>query len=84
MKPYFVSLRIEAVEASRGLTRRDREKIYRFAHSLARNPFQPSDNTEYDSQGRLREIKIIAGLAVIYHVDDADREVRILDVRPAG
>ena len=84
MKPYFVSLRIEAVEASRALTRRDREKIYRFAHSLADNPFQSSDNTEYDSQGRLREIKIVAGLAVVYHVDDADREVRILDVRPAG
>ncbi len=84
MRPYFVSLRIEAVEASRTLTRRDREKIYRFAHSLADNPFQSSDTTEYDRQGRLREIKIVAGLAVVYHVDNADREVRIVDVRPAG
>ncbi len=84
MRPYFVSLRIEAVEAARALPRRDREKIYRFAHSLADNPFQSSDSTEHDRLGRLREIKIIAGLAVVYHVDDADREVRILDVRPAG
>ncbi len=84
MEPYFVSLRIEAIEASRALSRRERERIYRFAHSLAENPFQPSDKKEYDSQGRLREIKIIAGLAVVYHVDDADREARILDVRPAG
>ncbi len=84
MKPYSVSLRIEAVEASRMLARRDREKIYRFAHSLANNPFQSGDNTGYDSQGRLRKIKIVAGLSVIYHVDDADREVRILDIRPAG
>lgn len=82
MRPYSVSLRIEAVEASRNLTRRDREKIYRLAHSLADDPFQSSDDTEYDSQGRLREIKIVAGLAVVYHVDNADREVRILDLKP--
>ncbi len=84
MEPYFVSLRIEAVEASRALGRRQRENLYRFVHSLADNPFQPNDTTEFDSQGRQREIKIVAGLAIVYHVYNADREVKILDVRPAG
>ena len=84
MESYFVSLRIEAVEASRALPRRQRESIYRFAHSLAANPSQTSDHTETDSQGRSREIKIVADVAVVYYVDDADREVRILDIRPAG
>ncbi len=54
MRPYFVSLRIEAVEASRTLTRRDREKIYRFAHSLADNPFQRlagEDLVEHEAHG---------------------------------
>jgi len=84
MEPYAVSLRIEAVDDIRDLNRREREGIYRFIRSLADNPFQPTDYTEQDSQGRPREIKIVAALAVVYHVDHADREVRVLDVRPAG
>jgi mRNA-degrading endonuclease YafQ of YafQ-DinJ toxin-antitoxin module len=83
IRPYSVFLRIDTIEALRERRQRDRDGVFRFARSLAENPFQASDYREHDSRGRSREIKIIGDLAIVYHVDNAEQEIRILDVRSA-
>ena len=83
IRPYSVFLRLEATEALRSLSRSERDRVLGFAHSLARDPFQPGDFQEYDDRSRANEVKIISRLAVVYYIDDAESEVRILEVRRA-
>lgn len=83
IEPYSVFLHLEVTEALRSLRRSERDGIGRFAHSLARNPFQPGDFQEDDALGRANEVKIVGKLAVVYYIDNADCEVRILEVRRA-
>ncbi|MCP3957008.1 MAG: hypothetical protein GY719_04065 [bacterium] len=81
-RPYSVFLHLEVTEALRFLDRSERASILQFSHALAANPFQPGDFREEDDQGRVNEVQIIGRQAVVYYVDDADSEVRILEVRP--
>lgn len=83
MRPYSVFLRIEAIEALRDLHQRERDDVFRFARSLAENPFQESDRREADGQGRMRDVRTVGALAVVYYVDNADSEIKVLDVRLA-
>lgn len=68
----------------RSIRRSERDQITRFAHSLARDPFQPGDFQERDERNRANEVKIVGRMAVVYYADHADREVRILEVRHAA
>ncbi len=83
IRPYSVFLHLEVTEALRSLDRSERDKVLRFAHSLAPNPFQPGNFREEDDRGRTNEIKFVGRLAVVYYVDNAESEVRLLEVRPA-
>ncbi len=83
IRPYSVFLRLEAAEEVRSLRGSERDRILRFIHSLAGDPFQPGDFQEKDDQSRSNEVKIVGRLAAVYYVDNADREVRILAVRRA-
>ncbi len=83
-RPYSVFLHLEVTEALRSLDRSERDRVFRFAHVLAANPFQPGDFREKDLWGRTNEVKIIGDLAVVYYVDNADSEVRILEARRVG
>lgn len=80
-RPYTVFLHLEVTEALRSFSRHERDGILRLAHSLARNPFQSGDFRETDARGRANEVKLVRELAVVYYVDDADSEVRLLEVR---
>ncbi len=80
-RPYSVFLHLEVTEALRSLDRSDRDEVLRFAHALAANPFQAGDFREQDHRGRSNEVKIIGRSAVVYYVDNADSEVRVLEVR---
>lgn len=83
MEPYSVYFRIEAVESLRHLSGIQRDRIIRLARALAENPFQRGNSRESDATGRPREIKIIGRLSVVYDVDNAEKEVRIIDIRTA-
>lgn len=84
IRPYAVFLHLEVTETVRSLDRPERAGFLRFAHALAENPFRPGDFREEDHLGRQNEVAIVSGLAVIYYVDDANSEVRILEVRRVG
>ena len=83
IRSYSVYLRLEVTEALRSLSPSERDRVLRFAHSLAHDPFQPGDFQEYDDFSRANEVKIVSRLAVVYYTDNADSEVRILEVRRA-
>jgi mRNA-degrading endonuclease RelE of RelBE toxin-antitoxin system len=83
IEPYSVFLHLDATEALRTLRRSECDRVTRFAHSLTRDPFQPGDFQEHDEWNRANEVRIVGRVAVVYYVDHADREVRILEVRQA-
>ncbi len=83
IRPYSVFLHLEATEALRSQGHSERDRVLQLARSLARDPFQPGDFQEEDDRRRANEVRIVGRLAVVYYVDDADSEVRILEVRPA-
>ena len=81
IRPYSVFLHLEATETLRSLDRSERDGVLRLAHSLTADPFQPGDFREEDDRGRSNEVKIVGSLAVVYYFDNADSEVRVLEVR---
>ena len=81
IEPYSVFLHLEVTEALHSLRRPELDAVLRLARSLGRNPFQAADFQEVDDHGRANNVKLIGKLAVVYYTDNADGEVRILDVR---
>jgi len=82
--PYSVFVHLEAAEVARDLEGSDRDQIFHFARSLANNPFLESDRREQDRQGRPRDVKIVGRWAIVYHVDHAESEVRILAIHASS
>lgn len=84
IEPYSALLHLEVTETLQALRRSERDRVLRFLHSLTLNPFQAGDFQEYDELRRANEVKILGRLAIVYYVDNADREVRILEIRRAA
>lgn len=57
-----------------------RRKIINFIESLKYNPFQEGEFRETDSIGNSYEAKIFGNFALYYFVDDAVKEVKIIDL----
>jgi mRNA-degrading endonuclease RelE of RelBE toxin-antitoxin system len=51
---------------------------------LGDDPFRNADYTETDEAGRELAVKIAGHFAITYYVDHAVKEVKVIDVRPAG
>jgi len=84
MTPYRVFLAREVVESLRRLPIRQRAELTRFMASLEGSPFQRGDYTERDDVDRPIEVRIIGRYALCYWADHAVREVKVLDLKPAG
>ena len=84
MTTYRVFIAADVVAALR--TRKGREKrlITRLFEELAQNPFRKGDYVERDDVGRPIQVLIFGQSAVCFWVDHAVKEVKILDLRPAG
>ena len=63
---------------------RKKNRITRLFEHLAENPFLPGDFVEPDDIGRPMQIVIIGRFAVCFWTDHAVKEVKILDLKPAG
>jgi hypothetical protein len=79
MTRYAVYLHLDLLEAlpKRGS---QQQKIVRFVHSLAENPFTEGDFTDKDETLRPRQIKIIGDYAVTYWADHAVKTVMVVDI----
>jgi len=51
---------------------------------LGDDPFRPGDYTETDNAARVLAVKIAVRFAIIYYVDHAVKEVKVIHVQPAA
>ena len=84
MTAYRVFLAREVVEALRKLPLRQRQELTRFVESLEDSPFQRGDYTERDDAGRPIEVRIMGRHAICFSADHAVKEVKVIDLKPAG
>ncbi len=63
---------------------RDRERILAFVRHLANDPYTHSDFEDSYEIGRPLEVKLVGSYAVTYWADHAVKEVKVVNVEPAG
>jgi hypothetical protein len=80
---YRLLIDLEVVETLDRIPKAVRRRLLQEFHSIRSFPGNYSDYQEYDAVGRRVEIRIVSGWAVHYWNDFADRQVKILAVRPA-
>ena len=77
---YTVYVRHELFAILQSLPRARRARVAALIDSLGENPFRPADYREYDSLRRPCSVRIIGKHALYFRVDDAAKEVRVLDL----
>lgn len=85
--PFDVVLRRGAAQAAGNLARRQRHAIEAFLDHLASHPATPGDFQERDATGRMHQSTLIEEAVVTWWVDDAAREIRVVEIEaidPAG
>ena len=84
MTPYRVLLAMEVVVALRACRSSDQRAITRLIEGLADNQFGQGDYVERDDVGRPIQVLIVGRHAVCFWANHADKEVKVLDLKPAG
>ena len=74
---------VEVIEVLDRLPKRTRRRLLDQFYKIRSFPGNYSDYQEYDAVGRRVEICIVTGWAVHYWNDFADRQVKVLALRPA-
>jgi mRNA-degrading endonuclease RelE of RelBE toxin-antitoxin system len=80
---YRLLVSIEVVEFMERLPLKTREALRRGIHEIGRDPLGRSDASEHDSTGRRMQIAVFGDYALMYWVDEADQQIKILDVHAA-
>jgi hypothetical protein len=81
VKPFSLSVEYDALQFLHGRTRREQASLLsRFLH-LRDYPENSTDVREIDRSGRLIRTSIHGKYAVSFWIDDADREVKVVEVR---
>jgi hypothetical protein len=64
-----------------GLSAREEARLLGVFERMARYPhLQPGDLPRPDAKGRKTWLRFVDGFAIIFWLDDAEREVRVIDV----
>ena len=84
MISYSVYLESGVAESLTRLKPKDRERLLRVFHQLRTNPFIEGDYVERDDIGRLIQVLLVGRHAAVFWADHAVKEVKILDLKPAG
>lgn len=84
MISYSVYVEAHIAESIAQIRLRERSQIIRLLRKLRINPFIEGDYVERDSVGRLTQVIIIGSHAVVFWVDHAVKEVKVIDLRLAG
>ncbi len=80
---YRLLVDLEAIAVLDALPKRIRKRLLDHFLRLREEPDRFSDCHEHDASGRRVEISIIAGCAIHYWIDFADRHVKVLTIAPA-
>jgi hypothetical protein len=84
MTSYSVYVEARVAESLPRLKPAEGERLLRFFHKLRADPLLEGDYTEHDDIGRLLQVFVIGRHAVVFWADHAVKEVKILDLKPAG
>jgi len=81
---YHVFIAADVVSNLKACRRQEQLLITRLFDELANNPFRSGDYVERDEIGRPMQVLIIGRQAVFFWADHAVKEVKIIDLKPAG
>jgi hypothetical protein len=84
MATYRVFIASEVVAVLRSRPKREQQTITRLFDQLANDPRRPGDFSEFDSIGRPIQVLIVGSQAICFWADHAVREIKIVDIKPAG
>ena len=84
MPPYRVFIAAEIIAFLGTCRRREQLLITRLFEELADNPFRVGDFVERDDVGRPIQVIIIGPHAIFFWADHAVKEVKVIDLKPAG
>jgi mRNA-degrading endonuclease RelE of RelBE toxin-antitoxin system len=84
MISYTVYVEASVAEFLPRLKYAERERLLRFLQKLRADPFLAGDYIEHDDIGRPLQVFVIGRHAVVFWADHAVKEVKILDLKPAG
>ena len=80
---YGLSVDFEVVEFLNSTPRRLRTRLFGHLIKLRLAPDWYIDYQETSPAGRSLEVRLFAGYSFHYWIDAADKQVKVLDVRPA-
>ena len=80
---YRLMISIEVVEFIERLPLKSRKKLRNVIVAIGNDPLGESEAEDRDETGRRLEIAIGGEFALIYWIDDVDRQVKILDIHAA-
>jgi hypothetical protein len=83
MKSFALLVAYEVFEFIERLPRTEHLPIRKRFLQIRDFPGSHSDYSEPDDQGRRIEINIYGKFAIKYWIDDADKQVKILEIHPA-
>jgi mRNA-degrading endonuclease RelE of RelBE toxin-antitoxin system len=84
MKPYKLLLVYEVVEFIESLSKNSQPAFHKRLRQIRDYPFNHSKISETDDDGRRVEINILGRYAIPYRIDDADGEVKVVEIILAG
>jgi hypothetical protein len=84
MIAYRVFIAAEVISILRTCPRREQQIITRLFEGLAKDPYRAGDYSERDAIGRPVQVLITGSRAICFWADHAVKEVKIVDLRPAG
>ena len=84
MTSYSVYVESHIAESVGQMKLKERNQILRLFGKLRTDPFVEGDYVERDSIGRLMQVVIVGSHAVVFWVDHAVKEVKVIDLRFAG
>lgn len=80
---YRLLISIEVVEFVERLPAKTKRALRSAMHIIGHDPLGRSDAEDCDNNGRLLQIAVVGDYALMYWIDDADRNVKILDIHAA-
>jgi mRNA-degrading endonuclease RelE of RelBE toxin-antitoxin system len=84
MITYRVFIAAEVITLLRSCPRREQQIFTRLFEELAKDPYRVGDYAERDEVGRPVQVLIVGGRAVYFWADHPVKEVKVVDLRPAG
>lgn len=84
MPPYRVFIATEVIAFLKTCPHREQLLITRLFEELVNDPYRAGDYVERDEIGRPIQVKIIGRYAVFFWADHPVKEVKIVDLKPAG